>query len=816
MKSVAVTLALVAACACAISPPTDLRALAEQTRQALLRGELAEAQRYIDQGHSRSTSQNDLASEWTFRLLRAEALLAARDLDGLRSLLGADPPSELTALRGRQRYLQARLHQETGELPRALELLEEARPLAARDTELLLDIDVQDGQIRLRRREWADGESRLRAVASRAAAEGLPYYEAVAYHNLGTGRLVRNRFDEALPWFERTLAFTGLEPLTVYAAALTNAGICYSRLGQFDRAVATGQRAVDIHERGGRRQFLEQALGSLGITHGLRGDPRSGLPYLQRALAVAVESNLTADAALWAGNLAGIHIGLEQWDDGERFNEQSRALKLASKSGRIEHNLLNSAEIAAGRGRLDDAARLFEEALAAASDGAPSVHWTARAGLARVALAARQPERAFQHFEAALTIVEKTRSDLLQTDYRLSFLTRLITLYQDYVDALVSAGRSDRALEIVESSRGRVLAEHHGVSPPLSARAPSFVRAAGRSQSVLLSYWLAPKRSFVWSVTRGGIRRTDLPPAGEIAALVEAHRAAIDNALADPLAARDTPGDALYRLLVQPVAPLIGNGARVVIAADGALHGLSFETLPVGEEARRYFIEDAEVQMTPSLALLDRPPADGAPDASLLLIGNALPIEPEFPALRFAAAEMQGVARPFPADRVTMFDRGAASPSAFHDAGPGRFRYIHFTAHATANPESPLDSAVILSESGATPKLYARDVANAALQAELVTVSACRSAGERAYSGEGLVGFAWAFLRAGAKRVVAGLWDVDDQSTASLMEALYQRLAAGDRPARALREAKLTLLRQGGRTARPYYWAPLQLFTVSL
>ena len=94
-------------------------------------------------------------------------------------------------------------------------------------------------------------------------------------------------------------------------------------------------------------------------------------------------------------------------------------------------------------------------------------------------------------------------------------------------------------------------------------------------------------------------------------------------------------------------------------------------------------------------------------------------------------------------------------------------------------------------------------------------MSACRSAGERTYSGEGLVGFAWAFLRAGAQRVIAGLWDVDDRSTAELMDALYARLSAGDAPARALRDAKLSLLRRGDNFAKPYYWAPFQMFTVS-
>jgi CHAT domain-containing protein len=60
--------------------------------------------------------------------------------------------------------------------------------------------------------------------------------------------------------------------------------------------------------------------------------------------------------------------------------------------------------------------------------------------------------------------------------------------------------------------------------------------------------------------------------------------------------------------------------------------------------------------------------------------------------------------------------------------------------------------------------------------------------------------------------VIAGLWDVDDQSTARLMGTLYERLAAGDAPAVALRQAKLDLIRSGGNFAKPYYWAPFQLY----
>ena len=151
---------------------------------------------------------------------------------------------------------------------------------------------------------------------------------------------------------------------------------------------------------------------------------------------------------------------------------------------------------------------------------------------------------------------------------------------------------------------------------------------------------------------------------------------------------------------------------------------------------------------------------------------------------------MSAIRKQFAAEAVSVVDGDAASPAAFRGAAPERFSVIHFTSHAVANTESPLDSAVILSGPDQAYKLYARDVAALPLKAELVTVSACRSAGERAYAGEGLVGFAWAFLRAGSRRVVAGLWDVDDRSTAALMEEIYARIAAGASPPVALREAK--------------------------
>ena len=111
-------------------------------------------------------------------------------------------------------------------------------------------------------------------------------------------------------------------------------------------------------------------------------------------------------------------------------------------------------------------------------------------------------------------------------------------------------------------------------------------------------------------------------------------------------------------------------------------------------------------------------------------------------------------------------------------------------------------------------KLYARDIIQHPLHAELVTISACYGAGERAYSGEGLVGLSWAFLRTGAHHVVAALWEATDSSTEQLMDTFYDELDKGADEGSALRTAKLRLL-HGSAFHNPFYWAPFQLYVGS-
>ncbi|HEU0253995.1 MAG TPA: CHAT domain-containing protein, partial [Pyrinomonadaceae bacterium] len=107
--------------------------------------------------------------------------------------------------------------------------------------------------------------------------------------------------------------------------------------------------------------------------------------------------------------------------------------------------------------------------------------------------------------------------------------------------------------------------------------------------------------------------------------------------------------------------------------------------------------------------------------------------------------------------------------------------------------------------------LQLHDVYNLKLSADLVVLSACQTALGKDVRGEGLVGLTRGFMYAGAPRVVASLWQVDDAATADFMREFYAAmLTEGKRPAEALRAAQLRLSKQT-QWSSPYYWAAFTL-----
>jgi CHAT domain-containing protein/predicted negative regulator of RcsB-dependent stress response len=147
----------------------------------------------------------------------------------------------------------------------------------------------------------------------------------------------------------------------------------------------------------------------------------------------------------------------------------------------------------------------------------------------------------------------------------------------------------------------------------------------------------------------------------------------------------------------------------------------------------------------------------------------------------------------------------------------GEYRFVHFATHGLLNNVHPELSGIVLSlvdEAGRPQDGFLRlqDIYNLKLQAELVTLSACQTGLGKEIKGEGLIGLTRGFMYAGAPRIVASLWKVDDRATGELMKRFYQGMLGPEalRPAGALRQAQLSIWKEK-QWREPYYWAAFVL-----
>jgi CHAT domain-containing protein len=154
----------------------------------------------------------------------------------------------------------------------------------------------------------------------------------------------------------------------------------------------------------------------------------------------------------------------------------------------------------------------------------------------------------------------------------------------------------------------------------------------------------------------------------------------------------------------------------------------------------------------------------------------------------------------------------AASREAVLSGELGRYRYVHLATHGFYDSDFPELSGLVFSlfDSRGRPKngfFRLHDVYNLKLNAEVVVLSACQTGLGKHVRGEGLVGLTRGMLYAGATRVAASLWNVDDAATAQLMQYFYEGMLQREMtPAAALRAAQFRMLRSK-RWADPYYWA---------
>jgi CHAT domain-containing protein len=346
-----------------------------------------------------------------------------------------------------------------------------------------------------------------------------------------------------------------------------------------------------------------------------------------------------------------------------------------------------------------------------------------------------------------------------------------------------------RALEVAEAGRARALLDALATADlpgraatPLTAVA---VRESLADDEVLLEYVLADRHPFVLTVTRAGVVATALPGAGDaLAERIGFFRQLVaqgaDEATLRPAAAR------LYLDLLAPALQHAPAGARtLVISPDGPLAALPFDAL-VNEG--QPVVDRWDLALVPSASVLAARPARAAPTAAALIVAAQSPTQVVLPRVRDEAT----AAGRWLAGQVVTLTGDEATTARVRALEPGRFAVVHVASHAVVDETHALRSGLELADGS----WRAQDIYAQPIGADLVVLSACRTAVGELAPGEGVMSLSRAFLHAGAGATVATLWDVDDAVGPAFADALYRALAtrvplgaAAARARRALRHA---------------------------
>jgi CHAT domain-containing protein len=649
-------------------------------------------------------------------------------------------------------------------------------------------------------------------LAAKEEASNCPDKFWLAYGYLVEGNLygANHRYEQELTSSQtasRLAASYRFVQLT--AVANGNLALAYFHLGDFDHALSLLKQAESWYAN----ETLDLAIdvGHRARVHHWRNEDVEAVSDYKRAVEILRRLKLELNPwyLRYVDELTTVLIDMGQLEAANAYNRIALSgAEPNSEQWSISTARLNAAAILRNRRRYEasfDELGKLAVSLRQARDQDAETTWRLHSELAQTLVAMGRRREANAEFKTAVATANKVRNAIDDDWNRMTFSVYVATLTSLYVDFQVSDGRSAEALQLVETFRAERLAEKlHFTKAPAPAE---FQRIAGVRQSVILSYWITKKHSYLWATTGREIKVFPLRNLETLDRDIANHNIEIANSR-DLLSAPQLPAT-LYQKLVAPAESMIRPGSNVIIVPDGPLAALNFETLIPPVRPAKFWLNSVSVTVAPSLAVLQASQGPPLSRRQFLLVGATIPTGGLKP---LPDREIQDIQKLFPTVHTRTLEGANATAQRFLASKPGEFSLLHISAHAFANRESPLDSYIALTpdQTHSDGRLYAHDLKDLNLNNDLVTLSVCQGAGGKSLPGEGLIGLTWALLSTGARSVVAGLWKVSDTATAEFMQKFYSNLSTHEDAAKALHDAKIDM---ASKRTSPYYWAAFQLYT---
>lgn len=666
--------------------------------------------------------------------------------------------------------------------------------------------------------------------------------------NLGLALESLGRLGEALTSYKEALTLSSQPPRDVRAQAMTqhNIGYLYLRMDRKDEALAAwdavGKLAADrteldplrlftqaaaLRERGDRAAAARDLKLSLSLStarYDLTWATRSALELAR----VERESGLL-DAALGHARFAVATIESLR---NQVLNPDQRALFLGSRQRYYEQYIDILMELNArqpGKGWDVQALQASEGARARSLlDLLGEIRSNLRQGVDPDVL------RREADLRAAINALDEQRLELIHQEAG----AEAIQHASDRLDEALSQ------LTGVEAELRRGSPVYAALTQPQPLSAAAIQRDVLADDVLLLEYSLGETRSYLWAVTPAAVRSFILPGRAQIE---QAAVAFYDTVRRKDAAATDveTAGQALSRMILAPAETLLGDNTLLVVG-DGVLQYIPFSALPLPSAPRERLVVRHRLVSLPSASTLAvlRQELRSRPEAPKTLAVLADPIFRGDPRAHHPKEGVDQVAAhvrregaqadlltleplPFSKEEAEAISRLVTDreqklvalqyDASLETATSGRladYRYVHFATHGILDTGHPGLSRLVLSQVApdGQPKdgsLRLQEIYNLKLSADLVVLSACRTALGKEIRGEGLIGLTRGFMYAGSARVLASLWSVEDRATWKLMEKVYRHLLIDKLPAaESLRRAQSEMAERG---ASPYYWAGFSL-----
>ena len=637
--------------------------------------------------------------------------------------------------------------------------------------------------------------------------------EARTLHNIGNAQQLLGDYRAALGYYDQSLAiYRDLKDRAGEATILNNIGIVNKSLGNYSAALGYYDQSLAIARDIGNRAGEAATLGNIGLAYGAQSQPELAILFLKQAVTTyeAIRKDnqpLSSDLqATYTTTVAGTYRNLA-----DLLLQQDRIFEAQEVLDLLKVQELND-YLRGVRGETAHTLTILR----------PEEEILQRYGDLQTQAAAIGQEL------AQLRQLEPTGRTPAQNQ-RIGTLVQLQQEMTKQFNAFVDS--DDIQTLIGQLSR---TAQRQSLNlEDLAALQDDLTALKG---AILYPLILEDRLELVITIPNNPpLRRTVNVDRVTLNHAITDFRQVLDNPDHDPKPAAQT----LYNYLIRPLeADLAAAGIETIVyAPDGPLRYVPLGALHDGNQ---WLIENYRVNNITARSLqdLDKDPnpivnvlAGAFADQSL---SYTIPVgrrSQTFRGLPFAGQEVTQLATTLTTTALLdgQFTWAAIRPKM------NEFTVVHFATHAAFVPGQPEDSFILFG-SGETPTLADIKTWNLA-NVDLVVLSACETGlGGVEGNGEEILGLGYQFQRAGARAVIASLWQVDDGGTQALINAFYRALRQGYSKAEALQRAQQALInddlsfvgeprgtirvvdaRTGqpitlrGQSDHPYYWAPFIL-----